>query len=199
MHPTNDERRRLGSALDADVTRRAALRGLGGGLAALLVAAGARSRVRAAQDATPPPTQATGVTVQGLGFGDPAATPDLELTLRRVTLAPGGVVPAHSHPGALVIAIEAGAFGYTALGGTALVYRASAEGTPAIEAHAEEAPIGTEIVLGPGEWIFADHPQDELRNPGDADLVFLIAALTRLGEPFTQFMADMPMDATPTP
>ena len=194
-----NERWRFASALDADATRRAALRGLGGGLAALLVAAGARSRARAAQDATPPSAQATGVTVQGLGSGDPAATPDLELTLRRVTLAPGGVVPAHSHPGALVIAVEAGAFGYTALGGTALVYRASAEGTPAIEADAEEAPIGTEIVLGPGEWIFADHPQEELRNAGDADLVFLIAVLTRLGEPFTQFMADMPMDAAPTP
>ncbi|MDP9365963.1 MAG: hypothetical protein M3Q10_17380, partial [Chloroflexota bacterium] len=91
----NDELPHLGPALDVDLTRRAVLRGLGGGgLAALLFAAGAGSDGVAAQDATPPPTRATGVSTEGLGYGDPAATPGLELTLRRVTIAPGGVVPA---------------------------------------------------------------------------------------------------------
>ncbi len=200
MHPTNDKLRHVGLALGVDVSRRAAVRGMGGaGLAALLLTGGVHSRARPAHSASLPPTQATGVFVLGLGGGEPAATPGLELTLRRVTVAPGGVVPAHSHPGALVIAVEAGAFAYTALGGTALVYRASADGTPAIEATAEAAPIGTEIVLGPGEWLFADNPQDVLRNAGDEDLVFLIAGLTRLDQPFTQFMDDMPMDAKPAP
>src|SRR5688500_17959511 len=82
------------------LARRSALRGIAGvGLAAIFAT---RWESAAAQDATPPPTGAVGVSMQAMGSGQPASAPGLELTLRRTTLAVGGRLPAHSHPGALV-------------------------------------------------------------------------------------------------
>ena len=178
----------------ATATRRAALRLGGGGLAALLLAAGAGRPGRAAQDATP--ISATGTSTEFMGSGRPASAPGLELSLRRITIAPGGRVPAHSHPGALVIFVEAGTWGYTALGGTVQLTRAATDGTPA---PAEPMPVGTEVILNPGDWLFVEDPSDDIRNAGSDDVDLLIAGLTRAGEPFTTFMTDMEMGATPAP
>ena len=52
-----------------------------------------------------------------LGSGQPSLVPGHELSLRRVTIAPGGGIPAHTHPGALVIFLESGSWGYIPLGG----------------------------------------------------------------------------------
>ena len=187
--------------LDADLSRRAAVRLGGAGLAALLLAAGARRGT--AQDATPAatPTGAVGTTAQVLGSGQPASAPGLELSLRRIVHVAGGRVPAQSHPGALVIYVEAGTWGYTPLGGTIQLTRAAVDGTPA---PAEDLEMGTEVLLTAGDWLFVEDPQDDVRNAGDDDVVLLIAGLTRVGEPFTQFMeagdmAGMDMGATPTP
>ncbi len=186
----------VGQTQHADITRRAALRLGGSALAALLLAAGAQPRHLTAQEASPAasPTGAPGVTAQLMGVGQPAATPGLELSLRRITNPPGGRVPAHSHPGALVIFVESGTFGYTALGGTAQLTRAAVAGTPT---PAEAMPTGTEVILKPGDWLFVEDPQDDARNAGQDDVVLLVAGLTRVGEPFTTFMAGMEMDATP--
>ncbi len=167
-------------------SRRTILRGFGGlGLAAVVAA---RWAPTTAQDATPAaaPTGAVGVTMESMGGGEPASAPGLELTLRRTTLAPGGRLPAHSHPGALVIFVEAGAFGYTALGGTVQLARAAAAGIPAA---AESMPVGVEVILNPGDWLFVEDPEDDIRNAGDGDVVLLVAGLTRVGEPFTSFFA----------
>ena len=190
----------------ADVTRRAALRLGGGGLAALLLAGSARPRAFAAQDATPAaaPGGTTGTTAQLLGGGPPASAPGLELTLRRIVHAPGAQVPAHSHPGALVIFVEAGTWGYTSLGGTALLTRAGAAPTPAasgavaspgaqtfgggVPGAGEPLPVGQEVLLTAGDWLFVEDPQDAVRNAGDDAVVLLIAGLTRVGEPFTSFL-----------
>ncbi len=181
--------------LRSDCSRRTALRWGGGGLAALLLAGSTGPRAHAAQDATPTtPTGAVGVSMQGMGAGQPASAPGLELTLRRTTLAPGGRLPAHSHPGALIIFVEAGAFGYTALGGNVQLARAVVGGTPM---PAETMPMGTEVILNPGDWLFVEDPQDDIRNAGQDDVVLLVAGLTRIGEPFTTFMTDMEMETTP--
>ncbi|MBA3414769.1 MAG: hypothetical protein H0U10_06055 [Chloroflexia bacterium] len=147
-----------------------------------------------AQDATPAPAAAVGVSAQLLGIGQPAAAPGLELTLRRITIAVGGSIPPHSHPGALVIFVESGAFGYTALGGTIELTRAAVDGTPA---PAEEMPTGTEVILNPGDRLFVEDPMDDVRNAGEDELVLLVSGLTRVGEPFTTLMGDMDM-GTPT-
>ena len=108
----------------------------------------------------------------------------------------GWTAPDHTHPGALVIYVESGSFGYTALGGTAQLTRAAVDGavTPP-----ETMPMGEELVLTPGDWLFVEDPRDDIRNAGEDDVVLLVAGLTQIGEPFTTFMAGMDMGATPAP
>ena len=134
--------------------------------------------------------------MQLLGAGPPATAPGLELTLRRLTIAPGGSIPPHSHPGALVIVVESGTSSYTLLGGSMQLTRAVAAGTPAA---AESISIGTEVLLHPGDALFVEDPQDEARNDGEEDLVLLIAGLTRQGEPFTMLMGEMEMPPEASP
>ena len=175
----------------SEITRRNVLTGFG----ALGLALATHRLGASAQDATPAaPAAAVGVTGELLGTGQPESAPGLELTLRRITIAPGGGIPAHSHPGALVIFVEAGTFGYTATGGTIQLTRAAVAGTPT---PAEAVPMGTEVILNPGDWLFVDDPQDNIRNAGKDDVVLFVSGLTRVGEPFTTLMGDMDM-ATPT-
>ena len=134
-----------------------------------------------AQDATPT-AGPVGVTAQLLGSGQPADAPGPELSLRRITIEPGGGISAHTHPGALVIYVESGTWGYTTLGGVAQLTRAATNGTPS---PAEDMPVGEEVLLSAGDWLFVEDPADEIRNTGDEPVVLLIAGLTRVGEPFT--------------
>ena len=175
------------------VSRRGALVGVGTG--ALLTALLSRGFGQAAaQESTPAITSGgQGVTAELMGAGQPSTTPGMELTLRRVTLAPGGGLAPHSHPGALVIYVESGTWGHTALGGTAQLTRAAGEGTPQ---PVEEAEIGVETILTAGDVIFVENSEDHVRNAGEDDVVLLIAGLTAVGEPFTTFMEDM--ESTPT-
>ncbi|HEV2122495.1 MAG TPA: hypothetical protein VGW38_06945, partial [Chloroflexota bacterium] len=79
----------------AEVSRREVVVRLGaGGLTALLLAAHPSMRL-AAQDASP--AAPVGVTANLMGSGQPTTAPGLELSLRRITIAPGGGVPPHSH------------------------------------------------------------------------------------------------------
>jgi hypothetical protein len=155
-----------------------------------------------AQDATPaasPAAGPVGVTAQLLGSGQPSVAPGHELSLRRITIAPGGGIPAHTHPGALVIYLESGTWGYTALDEGTQLTRAAVAGTPG---PTEEMAVGEEIILNAGDWIYVEDPSDDIRNAGDEPVVLWVAGLTRVGEPFTAIMTDMAgmeMGGTPTP
>ena len=179
----------------SSVTRRAVM----GGASAIAVTLGLGRRLgaHAAQESTPAITSGgEGVTAQLMGAGQPSTTPGMELTLRRVVLAPGGGLAPHSHPGALVIHVESGTWGHTALGGTAQLTRAAVDGTPQ---PVEEVELGVETVLTAGDVIFVENPQDHVRNAGEDDVVLLIAGLTPVGEPFTTFMGDADAEGTPAP
>jgi hypothetical protein len=77
----------------------------------------------------------------------------------------GGAGP--QPPGALVIFVEAGTWGYTALGGTALLTRAGAAATPAAgAAPGEQLPVGEEVVLTAGDWLFVEDPRTTSATPG---------------------------------
>ena len=192
MNATRPDADAITPAPPADVSRReVAVRFGAGGLAALLLAAWQRPSLRAAQDASP--TGPVGVTGELLGVGQPTTTPGMELSLRRITFAPGGLLPPHSHPGALIVYVESGTWGHTALGGTAQLMRATAGGTPVA---AEEVEIGTEMILTAGDALYVEDPQDDVRNAGEDDVVVWVAGLTRIGEPFTTLMDDM---GTPAP
>jgi hypothetical protein len=140
-----------------------------------------------AQDATPA-AGPVGVSATLLGSGETTIAPGHELSLRRITIEPGGGIPAHTHPGALVIYLESGTWGYTALGGTARLTRAAVDGTPG---PTEEMPVGEEVILTPGDWLYVEDPADDIRNAGDEPVVLWVAGLTRVGEPFTTIMTEM--------
>ena len=118
----------------------------------------------------------------------------MELVLRRTTIAPGGGVPPHSHPGSIVLVVDAGTWGYTSLGGTIRLTRAAVDGTPT---PAEEVPIGVEVILTKGDALFVEDPQDEIRNAGEDDVVLLIAGLTPVGVDFQTMLGDT--EGTPAP
>ncbi len=172
-------------------TRRAVIGGLGGVSLAMLFA-GLRGQ-SVAQDATP---AAPMLTMQLMGAGETEMAPGLDLSLRRITIVPGGSMPPHSHPGCLVFLIESGSSRYIPLNGTNLLTRAVTDGTPAVT---ESMPIGTEVMLYPGDSVFVEEPWDEAYNDGDEDLVILFAGLLRHGEPFASPLTDMEMDMVGTP
>ena len=150
----------------------------------------------AAQESTPAITSGGhGVTAEQLGAGEPTTTPGMELTLRRTTIAPGGGLAPHSHPGALVIYVESGTWGHTALGGTARLTRAARGGTPQ---PTEEVEIGVEMILTAGDVLFVENSEDHIRNAGPDDVVLLTAGLKPAGEPNTTFLEDSEMGGTPT-
>ena len=178
--------------LDADVSRRAAVRLGGAGLAALLLAA--RARRGTAQEATP--AAPGGIEVEVLGTGLPQAAPGQQLGLFRLTFAPGAVLDAHGHPGAVVAHVEAGTFGYTVLEGqNTYIIPAGAAGTP--EATQTPTP-GTEVTVEAGGTVFHDIDVIAIdRNAGDGPLVLLLAVLVDPAQPFVQPAEGTPAAATP--
>jgi quercetin dioxygenase-like cupin family protein len=146
--------------------------------------------VPAAQEGTPS-GEAAPVTLETLGSVPATDAPGMLLVLLRVTLAPGAVVPAHYHPGQLVVTVESGTLGYTILGeGQSM--RAGA-GTPTA---AEVIAPDTEATFGPGEWFVYEAGTVHMdRNPGNEPAVVLVTGLVAADQPFL-IPVDMAM-ATP--
>ena len=123
------------------------------------------------------------VTVTPLGRGQPSAADGQELTLLRVTFAPGGTIDRHVHPGALTLSIESGALVYAVVEGEAAGQRGAVDGTPV---PAESLTAGQETTLAPGDWVFEQGIIHTARNDGPEPAVVLVAGLMRAGEAFTQ-------------
>ena len=146
--------------------------------------------VPAAQEGTPS-GEAAPVTLEMLASAPATDAPGMLQVLARVTLAPGAVVPAHLHPGQLLVSVESGTLGYTILGeGQSL--RAGA-GTPTA---AEVIAPDAEATFGPGEWfVYEAYVVHMDRNPGNEPAVVLVSGLVAADQPFLQ-PVDMDM-ATP--
>ena len=173
-------------------TRRAVM----GGASALATALafGRRIGSAAAQEATPT-SDPIGVDSRLIGAGVPTAVPDMELALLRTTMAPGGVLPPHMHPGPFVIAVDAGTWGITPQKGSVKGTRAAAGGSPT---PAEEAPLGVELILTKGDFLFLeDASQDWMRNAGEDEVVLLIAGLVPAGQDFGTLLDELDT-GTPT-
>jgi len=164
----------------SSITRRAVV----GGAAALAVALGLGHRLgpggARAQEASPTPNP-DGVAGAVLGADVPTIAQGAELAVARTTIAPGGGLPPHGHPGAIMFVVDAGTWGYTPLGGTIRVTRAAGDGTPAVT---EEVTLGVELILTKGDALFAEASRDEMRNAGEDEVVLLMAALTPAGQEF---------------
>ena len=134
-----------------------------------------------AQDATPTPAAATGITTEVLGQGLPSDVPGASLWLMRITFEPGAVAASHSHPGSTVFTIESGSITFTVEAGSVTVNRAGSIATPTA---AEEITAGSEVTLNAGDTVFyeGDAVFSEV-NEGDVPVVILVANLRGEGEP----------------
>ncbi len=180
----------------SSITRRTIV----GGVSAIALALGLGSHAglstASAQDATPP-SEPSGSETNLLGAGVLPSVPGTELLLLRTNMTPGGAVPFHIHHGPFVLAVESGTWGYTPQRGRVLVSRAGA--APEEFGPAEEVALDTEVILTSGDFIFVEGAsQDWMRNAGDDDVVFYIAALNPVGEDFGVLLSEMEMMGTPT-
>src|SRR5215213_1745266 len=173
--------------------REAVLTVSAGGLAAALLVRG--MGIAVAQDASPTPTYAAGVTAEILGRIEPPAAPGYTLQLVRVTFAPDAVVAAHRHSGGTVTTQISGSHAFTVLEGNARLIRAGTA-TPAAGAEAgEPMEIGEEYTIALGDVIvFDESVVHSAHNPNSEPAVLMEAQLRASDRPLTEFMPEM---ATP--
>ncbi len=138
-----------------------------------------------ARQATPAATGSGGVSGGAFGGGETKAAPGYTLSLRRGVFAPGGIVPLHHHPGALVLYIESGTLTYTVFEGEAQVQRqVEPGGTPG---PIERFGPGTEAVLTAGDVVFEQDVVHVTANHGSVPAIILIAANVATDQPLTQY------------
>lgn len=183
----NDAAQRSLSAM----TRRVALLRVGGGLAAGLAGAGLGRRGIAqetAQDASPTPTYAVGVSAEILSRKEADAAPGYYLQVVRITFAPEAIVMPHTHPGDSVTYQESGSHSFTVLEGEAYLLRAGEEPPDAGPA-GEVLELNTEYDLAPGDALsFNAQTVHTARNPTSEPAVLLEAQLREIGSPLTTFL-----------
>ncbi len=117
-----------------------------------------------------------------LAQGLPAATPGWELSLRRVTFAPGVAIPGEIHPGMQIVYIVSGTLNLKVLGGEARVQRAQPDGSQGTVETFKASP--TEIALKAGDTVLESETLVLApRNAGREPLVILAASLLPVGQP----------------
>jgi mannose-6-phosphate isomerase-like protein (cupin superfamily) len=153
-----------------------------------------------AQEATPAPLL-SGITLTVLANGLPSGAPDQVLYLIRVVQAPGGWIAPHYHPGAQVFYVDQGTVGFTVYKGTLRLVRAGTATPGAVPGTAGElVSPGTEVLLGPGDWLYYEQDVIEsARNAGEGESVILLSTLYAAGQPLTVFTnpEGTPIPATP--
>jgi mannose-6-phosphate isomerase-like protein (cupin superfamily) len=146
-----------------------------------------------AQDASPTPTYAAGVTAEILGLIEPPAAPGYTLQLVRVTFAPDAVVAAHRHSGGTVTTQMSGSHAFTVLEGSARLIRAG-PATPTAGADAgEPMQLGQEDTIAPGDvMIFDEMVIHTAHNPTNEPAALMEAQLRASDRPLTEFVPDLP-------
>lgn len=159
-------------------------------VAAVAARAGAAAAPPAPQPVTVP--CATNVSVQVFGNARPSAAAGQALVLARLTIAPGGDIGAHTHPGTLVVSVESGTFGFTLIeSGEMPIMRSGEAGTPAVE---EPVTTGHEVELTAGDWFVDSGMIHSARTIGDEPAVVIFTGLIEAGQPLT-----LCVEGTPTP
>ena len=155
--------------------------------AAVAAWVGGASR-RAAQDASPTPTYAVGVSAEILSRKEADAAPGYYLQVVRITFAPDAIVAPHTHPGDSVTYQESGSHAFTVLDGEAYLLRAGS-GTPEAGPAGEAMDLNTEYDIAPGDALmFNAQTVHTARNPTGEPAVLLEAQLREIGMPLTNFL-----------
>lgn len=126
---------------------------------------------------------ATGVTAEMLGSGAPVEAEGKTLVSVRLTIAPGGGVDAHTHPGTLVATVDSGSLVFTLLHeGEMNINRAASGGTPSV---AEALTMNQETILEAGDWFLETGMVHSAFNTSDEPTVIIISGLIETGQPLT--------------
>jgi quercetin dioxygenase-like cupin family protein len=166
------------------LSRRSALVGAAG----LGLALGGATRSASAQEASPTPTYAVGVTAEILSQKEADAAPGYYLQVVRITFAPGAIVAPHTHPGDTVTYQESGSHAFTVLDGEAQLVRAGTATPEAVPA-GEAMEVNREYTIAPGDALrFNAQTAHTARNPTGEPAVLLEAQLREIGMPLTHFM-----------
>jgi plastocyanin len=127
-------------------------------------------------DAEPEP-----ITIELMGTGVPSTVDGQVLELRKITFQPGALLPAHTHPGALVLTVAEGELAYTLFEGEASIQRAGEDGEPG---PVEPFVVGEETILEVGDSVFEEDVLHQAENKTDEPTVLWVASLLEEGEPF---------------
>ena len=126
-----------------------------------------------------------GVTTEALGSLPSAGAPGYTLVFLRITMQPGANIPAHSHPGDVVVVVQSGKFGTSFVRGQGTVTRAAAGGADPVT---ETLKAGDSAVLLPGDSLaYGGSAGHTMSNAGDTPLVLLVSALLADGQPGFMF------------
>jgi quercetin dioxygenase-like cupin family protein len=140
---------------------------------------GAGSPISLAQRVTPEATSPSAITSEVLGRAAPVTVENPELSLSRVTVMPGAVLPVHHHPGTQIGVVVQGELTYTVITGE-------------IEWHRGDDPVGEPRMIGPGETVvvragdaLVESPDSihQGRNDGAVPLVIYLSTLFPMGAP----------------
>jgi quercetin dioxygenase-like cupin family protein len=140
---------------------------------------------------------ASGVIRTALGVAEPGSAPGEELGLWHYRIAPGAVLPAHTHPGWQLARITSGQLEYTVLEGEGTVLRADGSSEP----------------MGPGTYVLAtgdgviENPElvHEAANRTRRPVTLISATLFEAGAPVASLVEAAPttspaaVEASPAP
>jgi len=126
-----------------------------------------------------------GVTTEALGSLPSAGAPGYTLVFLRITIQPGANIPAHSHPGDVVVVVQSGKFGTSFVRGQGTVTREASGGADPV---AVTLKAGDSAVLLPGDSLaYSGSAGHTMSNAGLAPLVLLVSALLADGQPGFMF------------
>lgn len=111
-----------------------------------------------------------GVTIEALGSSETTLPDGRVLVFLRITMDPGASIPAHSHPGDVVVVVDGGAFTTEFTQGRGTLARYGQD--------AQAIVPGTAHVLTPGDSLaYGGASAHTMVNAGDEPVVLLVAAL----------------------
>ncbi len=143
-----------------------------------------------AQHATPEAAAPVAITAEILGRATPVTVENPELTIARVTVMPGAVLPVHYHPGSQIGIVVQGELTYTVFTGEIEWYGANDR--------ARERQLigaGETVVVRPGDAL-VESPESihQGRNDGAVPLVIDLSTLFPMDAPRA-----IVVEATPAP
>jgi len=159
-------------------------------LLGLVLGSGKTTSPSLAQDATPEAVLPPVIASEVLGSAVPAAVENPELSLSRVTVMPGAVLPVHHHPGTQIGVVVQGELTYTVFTGEIKWYQSDG---------AADDPR----MIGPGETVvvrtgdaLVESPDSihQGRNNSSVPLVIYLSTLFPVGAPRA-----IVVEATPVP